>query len=77
MADFVLQAFAHMHGTQAQDPKRTGDAIVKEVLDPSSDPPMLRMPTGKESLGKMKERAEGFMKTASHFEGVAAACDFE
>ena len=77
MVDHVLKAFANMHGTQAQDPKRTADAIVKEVLNPSSDPPTLRMPLGTESLGKTKVRGETLLKTAERFESVAAACDFE
>lgn len=77
MADYVLQGLLASHGNQALDPKRTAEAIVKEVLHPSADPPLLRMPLGKESLEGMKARARGLLDTAEAFEEVALAADFE
>jgi hypothetical protein len=77
MADFVLQALLASHGKQDLDPIKTAEAIVKEVLEPSADPPLLRMPLGKESLGGMKSRAQTLSETATAFEKVALGADFE
>lgn len=79
MADYVTQAFQAMHGTQAQDPDKTADAIVKEVLDPKLDgegKTVLRMPLGQESITKLKSRAEELLKTVREREEVALTCDF-
>jgi hypothetical protein len=76
MADYVLQALLASHGNQALDPRKTAQAIVKEVLHPSADPPLLRMPLGKESLEGMRGRARGLLETAEKFEKVALAADF-
>ena len=77
MADFVMQAVLSSHGKQMLDPRKTAEAIVKEVLEPSSKTPLLRMPLGEESLKGMKSRAQEFSETASAFEKVALAADFE
>ncbi len=65
MADFVMQAVLSSHGKQMLDPRKTAEAIVKEVLEPSSKTPPLRMPLGEESLKGMKSRAQEFSETAS------------
>ena len=54
ITDYVLQAIAKLDSTAAQDPSKTAEAIVKEVLQPSFDPPLLRMPLGKESLNGIR-----------------------
>ncbi|EXJ76497.1 uncharacterized protein A1O5_01005 [Cladophialophora psammophila CBS 110553] len=76
VTEFVLQAITGLHDGAPQDPKKTAEAIVKEVLKPSSDPMILRMPLGKESLGGMRKRAEEYTKIADSVEMIAAACDF-
>lgn len=77
MADFVMQALLASHGKQGLDPRKTAEAIVTEVLQPSTNPPLLRLPLGKESLGWMKSRAQKLSETANAFEEVALAADFE
>lgn len=76
ITDYVLQGIAGLDGTAAQDPSKTAEAIVKEVLQPCSDPPLLRMPLGKESLGGIMKRVEEYSKIAEQVESVAVGCDF-
>ncbi|KIX98622.1 uncharacterized protein Z520_05923 [Fonsecaea multimorphosa CBS 102226] len=76
VTEYVLQAIAGLNDGARQDPKKTAEAIVKEVLEPSSDSMTLRMPLGKESLGGMRKRAEQYVKIADGTEEVAVACDF-
>jgi hypothetical protein len=38
--------------------------MVKEVSQPSSDPPLLRMTLGKEPLGGIRKRVEEYSKIA-------------
>ena len=70
MADFVLQAILSPH-TKTLDTEKTAKAIVEEVLHPSSDPPVLRLPLGKESLESMRAKARDLEKTAQMFENNA------
>ncbi|KAH0841838.1 putative oxidoreductase [Fonsecaea pedrosoi] len=74
--EFVMQAIAGLDEGAPQDARRTAEAIVKEVLEPSSTPMALRMPLGMESLGGMRKRAEEYIKIADSMEKVAVACDF-
>ena len=76
ITDYVLQAIAALDSTAAQDPSKTAQAIVKEVLQPSSDPPIRRMPLGKESLGGIRKRVEEYTKIAEQVESIAVDCDF-
>jgi NAD(P)-dependent dehydrogenase (short-subunit alcohol dehydrogenase family) len=79
IAEFVQQAFQNMHGTQPQDPDRTADAVIQEVLQPKVDSDgrtLLRMPLGQESLQKMKARAEEWLRTVKEREEVGLTCDF-
>lgn len=77
MADHVMQVLLSMHGKQGLDPKKTAEAIVKEVLEPCADPPLLRLPFGRESLASMKGRAKMLAENAGAFEKVALAADIE
>ena len=74
VAEYVMNAFASGEGFN-QDPERTAEVIVEEVLKPSVDPPLLRMPLGKESLGKMKARGEEWKRVADASEEVALTAD--
>ena len=74
--EYAFKMFASLAQNAAQDPKKTAEAIVKEILEPSSDPPNLRMPLGKESVSGVRKRVEELSKMADHFESTAAACDF-
>ncbi|OAP61701.1 hypothetical protein AYL99_03904 [Fonsecaea erecta] len=76
VTEYVLQAVAGMHDGAPQDPKKTAEAIVKEVLEPLSDPMILRLPLGKESLEGLRKKAEQYVKIADSTEKVALACDF-
>ncbi|KIW29761.1 uncharacterized protein PV07_05550 [Cladophialophora immunda] len=76
VTEYVLQAIAGLHDGAPQDPKKTAEAIVKEVLEPSSDPMISRMPLGKESSGGMRKRGQQYVEIADSMEKVAAACDF-
>lgn len=74
--DFILTAVLSMHGKQNLDPKRAAEAIVKEVLNPCSEPPLLRLPLGKESHEGMKKTAENLVRNADACENIALAADF-
>lgn len=74
--EFASKMFAYMNENAAQDPKKTAEAIVQEVLKPMSDPPVLRIPLGKESLEGVRKRREEMTKMAEQAEGTALACDF-
>jgi NAD(P)-dependent dehydrogenase (short-subunit alcohol dehydrogenase family) len=74
--DYAYQMFRSLDQTAAQDPGKTAEAIVNEVLKPSSDPPVSKMPLGKVSIGGARKRAEEYVKTADQLESIAAACDF-
>ena len=74
--DHVLQAIAKLDVTAAQDPSKTAEAIVREVLQPCSNPSLLRMPLGRESLGNMKARVDEYNKIAEAVAEIAPACDF-
>lgn len=76
IAEYAMQAIAGLHGTAAQDPKKTAEVIVQEVLKPMSDPPLLRLSLGKESVGALRKRIEDYTKTADQVESVASTCDF-
>lgn len=79
MVERFLHAISGSQDFWTLDPKRVAAAIVKEVLEPTRDKegrPMLRMPLGKESLAKLKNRAEDYRSTAETFEKVALQCDF-
>lgn len=75
VAEYVMNAFASMEGFN-QDPERTAEAIVQEVLKRSATPPLLRMPRGKESASKMKDRGEEWKRVADAREDVALTVDF-
>jgi NAD(P)-dependent dehydrogenase (short-subunit alcohol dehydrogenase family) len=74
--DFVLKMFGQMNAVAPQDPAKTADAIVKEVLKPVGSPPVSKLPLGKESLGAIRKRAEGSTQVADQVESVAVTCDF-
>ena len=76
MADLVLQDIANSHGNQALDPKKSAEAIVQEILKPSAEPPLLRLPLGRESFGLMKTKAAELENNATAFEKVAPRADF-
>jgi short-subunit dehydrogenase len=76
VTEYVSHVLAELDGTAAQDPKKTAEAIVNEVLKPSSNPPLLRLPLGKESIAGVRKRVEEGTKTANQMESIAAACDF-
>ncbi|ETN42428.1 uncharacterized protein HMPREF1541_01583 [Cyphellophora europaea CBS 101466] len=75
--EHVSQFLMTMHGTQAIDAAKAAKAIVAEVTTPSSDPPLLRLPLGKESTKKLKAKAEMYASIATATEGVAASVDFD
>jgi len=75
-ADFVLTAILQMHGKQNLDPKRSAEAIVKEVINPCSNPPLLRLPLGRESHEGMKKTAEKLAINADACEKIALGADF-
>ena len=76
-AESVMNALMNLDGTQALDPKRSADAILKEVLLPTGEQGVkLRLPLGKESLGAMRVRAEGWLKVVHEREQAALAADF-
>jgi hypothetical protein len=77
MADLVMQGIFASHGQQRLDPSKAADAIVKEVLEPSADPPLLRMPLGEDTLGWMKSRSQEYLETVNAFGKVALAASFE
>lgn len=72
----MLTAILSMHGKQHLDPKRSAEAIVKEVLNPCSEPPLLRLPLGKESHAGMKTTAERLAANADACETIALGLDF-
>ena len=76
ITEHVLQAITSLHSIAAQDPSKTAEVIVNEVLQPSADPPILRMPLGKESLGGLKKRVHEYTGIAEQVESVAITCDF-
>ncbi|KAL2049414.1 hypothetical protein ABVK25_010318 [Lepraria finkii] len=77
MADLVLQRIANSHRDQALDPKKCRPkAIVQEILKPRVEPPLLRLPLGKESLGLTKTKAAELEINATAFEKVALQTDF-
>jgi short-subunit dehydrogenase len=73
----VVQMFTHMHGNQAIDPVRAAKAIVQEVVSPSSNPPLLRLPLGKESLKKIRAKADNYKQLAEATQEIAAGVDFD
>ena len=75
-ADFVLTAILSMDGKQNLDPKKSAEAIVKEVLNPCLKPPILRLPLGKESYEGMKKTAEKLARNADACEIIALEADF-
>ncbi len=75
IVEHVMNALASMDGFD-QDPERTAKAIVQEVLKPSADPPLLRMPLGKESVSKMKQKGEAWKMVADAREEVALTVDY-
>ena len=75
VAEYVVNALLSMEGLN-QDPAKTAEAIVQEVPKPSADPPLLRMPLGKESVSKMKVRGEEWKRVADAREEVALIADF-
>ena len=75
--EYVMNALLALNGKQALDPKRSAEAIVKEVLEPTGEQGVkLRLPLGKESLSAMKARAEGWFKVVQEREQIALAADF-
>lgn len=77
MADLVLQRIANNHRDQALDPKKmSAEAIVQEILKPRAEPPLSRLPLGKESLGLTKTKAAELEINATAFEKVALQMDF-
>jgi hypothetical protein len=74
--DVVLAAILSAHGNQDLDPKKSAEAIIKEVLKPCSEPPVLRLPLGKESSREMKKMAEKLSKNADATEVIALDADF-
>jgi len=77
MTDFVMQALLSLHGEQVLDPKKIAEAIVKEKLEPSANPLLLRLPFRKDPLDLMKSRAEKLAENAGAVEEVALAAHFE
>ena len=75
VVEYVMKALVSMEGFN-QDPERTAKAVVEEVLKPSAEPSLLRLPLGKESVTKMRERGEQWKKTANAREEVALTADF-
>lgn len=64
ITDYVLQAITTLNSTAAQDPSKIAELMVKEVSQPSSDPPLSRMTLGKEPLGGIRKRVEEYSKIA-------------
>ena len=75
MADYVLQAILSPEGKDL-DPTKAAEAIVQEVLYPSSDPPVLSMPLGGESLKTMKVKLAELERTEMVFGKKALELDF-
>lgn len=76
VADYVMQFLLNMEGKQEGDPDKTAQAILEEVLKPSADPPLLRLPLGKQCVQQFKAKAEQFRLTAEAREEVAVSTDF-
>ena len=76
MADFVLQAIMSP-STKTLDTDKAAKAIVDEIINPISDPPVLRLPLGKESLESMKAKSRELDKTAQIFEKKALEQEVE
>ncbi|MCJ1450564.1 hypothetical protein MMC28_000897 [Mycoblastus sanguinarius] len=76
MADHIMQMLTNGHGKQALDPKKSAEAILQEVIKSSAEPPLLRLPLGKESLEGMKAKAGDLESNATAFEKVALQADF-
>lgn len=74
---YVLQAIAKLDSTAAQDRSKVAELIVKEILQPSSDPSLFRMTMGKESLGRIRKRVYDYSKVAGQIESVTDSCDFQ
>ena len=58
ITDCVRQAIAKLDSTAVQAPSKTAEAIVEELLQLSSDSPLLRMTLGEESLGGIRKIVE-------------------
>jgi short-subunit dehydrogenase len=76
VAEYALNMIKDMHQNAAQDPHKTAEAVVKEVLTPAYDPPISRLPLGKESIEGVRKRVAEGTKLAEQYEKIAAACDF-
>jgi hypothetical protein len=79
ITDHVLQGIASLDGTAAQDPKKTGEVIVREVLEGGKGHGEVLgwMPLGKEALGQLKARIGEYENVARRVEKVAESCDFD
>lgn len=75
--DQVAGFIKTMHGGQQIDPDKAARAIVQEVTSPSSNPPLGRLPIGKESTRKLKEKVAAYKQIADSTVEIAASADFE
>jgi NAD(P)-dependent dehydrogenase (short-subunit alcohol dehydrogenase family) len=74
LVDLVLKAVLQTHGKQDLDPAKAAEAIITEVTSGASS--LLKLPLGRESLTRMKERSQEFLQNASQSEQDALQCDF-
>jgi len=84
MADFVLKAIIGGHGAQSLDPEKAAEAVVEEVLKPSTVKDregkeigkLLRLQLGKECVVMMDAKLQKFTSEAEVEKERALACDF-
>jgi NAD(P)-dependent dehydrogenase (short-subunit alcohol dehydrogenase family) len=77
MIEMFGQGFKGMHGSQEGDPTRFAKSILEEIVSPSANPPITRMPLGKEAIRRLKARADQYAEVATSREKVAVAADFD
>jgi NAD(P)-dependent dehydrogenase (short-subunit alcohol dehydrogenase family) len=76
VSDAVMKGFLDMHGKQRVDPVRAARLIVEEILRPCVEPPLLRIPLGREALELMGEKVRGLEEATRALGDVGLGVDF-
>ena len=76
VSDVVVKGFLDMHGKQRIDPVRATREILEEILRPCKEPPLLRIPLGRDALELMGEKVKGLEDVARALGDVGLGVDF-
>ena len=82
IVDHVLNAVRSTNGQQMMDPDRSAQRIVEAVAGggdswPEGREQHLRLPLGKEVLGRINSKAESLQNTVSTFKELSSSADFD